>query len=318
MTSSFDIKLISTGAIIGIVGVLVMIFVPLAAFPIILISLAPTIYLSYYRDPIHSITASLITCAAMSFVFHAALPTSLFIAACVPGTIIGTVAKKKLSFGDVMKIAVLACIVCDVVSTFIFTSWTGESIAPTAEQIDLFFASLDPSQVSVIGEDAITALKQSVAYSLEYMRLLLPAEMIFFAASASILSLKLASFVFKKNHGAPMIAIPRFRDLKFPKSTLIVVLFAFICSVVSDGAPNSFIGQMGVNFDAVSMVLFAIEGLAVASFFMARKGVPVIIRAIVVILTPFIAIMSTIFMTVGVLDIGFGLREIAAEKGRRS
>ncbi|GHV57726.1 hypothetical protein FACS1894216_22280 [Synergistales bacterium] len=153
-------------------------------------------------------------------------------------------------------------------------------------------------------------IKESISRSARSITLLVPFGMILWSVAEAWISYVFASRVGKKRGGEAFFVLPPFSGWAFPRN----VLFAFITGLLADymGQEREMypIFQAGANLCAVTGALFSVQGLSVAYFFMERRNIPKAARAPLIILTPFIPILSYIFCIVGIIDMGFNIRRL--------
>jgi uncharacterized protein YybS (DUF2232 family) len=229
---------------------------------------------------------------------------------------IGALAK-RIKGPDLLLPGIACSICCKLVVSYFMYKATGFNIlSPDAASIEQVFISIAESSrlSSVAGQDA-ASLRENIGNYVKYVLILIPYSFVIFTSLEVIFSCILSSKVHTARAGESFFKLPPFGEWKFPRNILVPLVVGILCEFAAERNQGAYLlAQISANLGAVTWTLFAIQGLAVAYFFMELRGFPKIIRVVIIVLTPLFQVLGGIFSIVGILDIGFDLRKRAGRK----
>lgn len=279
-------------------GIYFPILIPCCAFPVLL--------LTYEKNAVSAAFCTLLTvfslCLFLSadFVFFYTLGFALF------GITTGNFAKKTNSSVSLLAFAVIFSVCCKLLSTLLYYRLTGVNmlIPPgTEEMLANFATTWQGGSGAALSIDSAEFRQKT----LDTFALFLPVGIFLGAAIEALACLYTASAVHKFRTGERMFALPAFSAWSFPKSLFAALLAGFACSLFA--GESYVLRQIGANTTLVTGMFFVIQGLSFACFMMERRKIPKLFRVSIIIISLMLWFLMEIFAIIGILDIGFGLRE---------
>jgi uncharacterized protein YybS (DUF2232 family) len=251
------------------------------------------------------------------FFTYREIPSLLYLIAFgLPGVALGVLAK-RIKGPELLLPGVAFSVCCKLAASYFLYKVTGFNIlSPDAAGIERAFLSIaeSASLSSMTGQDAVR-LRENIESYVEYVLILIPYSLMVFASLETMFSCILSSKVHKAWTGEGFFKLPPFGKWSFPRNILVPFAVGILCEFVAERSQGSYLlAQVSANLGAVTWTLFAVQGLAVAYFFMELRGFPKIIRVVIIVLTPLFQVLGGIFSIVGILDIGFDLRKRAGRK----
>src|SRR5699024_4859843 len=157
-------------------------------------------------------------------------------------------------------------------------------------------------------EDQLGQLQEQMAYAMD----LIPVGMAFIAILFAFLT-QWVSYKVMNRLENKQLRFPPFRSLRFPAAVIWVYFFALLFTFV-ELDPNSVFYLAVVNIFTLAGLLMTIQGLSFIFFYADYKKWPKAIPILSVVLTlilPFILLY--LVRILGIIDIGFGLRDRIAQ-----
>ncbi|MDR3164503.1 MAG: YybS family protein [Synergistaceae bacterium] len=273
---------------------------PVLTLPTTLIYPLPAVFLAFGRGFFCSLTSTLLASLLAGGALLGSYGITCFFMFGLPGVLIGYIADKCEKSGSLLVASASVGFACKLAGGLILYSFFGFNLlAPGAAELEgylnYFGVPADPAVTRAIVDRAI---------------LLVPYNMIFFSTVESVVCLLLTSAIQKKRTGEAFFVLPPFSEWAFPKNILFTLVVGFICARMAKGREDLYLLRlMGANLSELSRTILAVQGLSCACFFMERFGVPKPFRIAVIISTPFISLLGSIWVTVGLTDIGFNVRD---------
>ncbi|MBS4207148.1 YybS family protein [Bacillus sp. FJAT-50079] len=117
-----------------------------------------------------------------------------------------------------------------------------------------------------------------------------------------------------KRLGVDVPKFEPFRKLRFPKSVLWYYLIALILTLVMNPEEGTYLYMVLINGAFILQTLLVIQGLSFIFFFAYEKKWPMIVPIIAVVLTFIMPIFLSIVRMLGIIEIGFDLRQRMGNK----
>jgi len=128
-------------------------------------------------------------------------------------------------------------------------------------------------------------------------------------AFISVIIIMAVNFPIIKRLGIDVPKFPPFRRLKFPKNILWLYLLVLIISLLFKIETDSYLHMAVVNAGLILQTLLVLQGLAFIFFYCHMKKWSIAIPILAVVLTFFLPFFLSIVRVLGIIDIGFDLRE---------
>ncbi|MFP4482593.1 MAG: YybS family protein [Thermovirgaceae bacterium] len=163
-------------------------------------------------------------------------------------------------------------------------------------------------RIGMSGEALRTAEGQ-IRSTLNLLPYVFPALLIMASALDSFLSYVISRAVMKRIGKGMLPPIPALSYWSFPKNLFWALLVAVLFSMASfiENVPE-IIPRIGMNLRILVMILFYLQGLAVAWAYMCQKGAPKALRYIGVALSLFVPLLTQLILLLGIIDMWFDLR----------
>ena len=129
------------------------------------------------------------------------------------------------------------------------------------------------------------------------------------SAFITVILLMVVNFPIMKRLGYDVPRFQPFRSLKFPKSILWYYLIALVLSLAVNPDVGSYWYMVLINAAYILQTLLVIQGLAFIFYFCHCKKWPKAIPIILVFLTFLLPLLLSIVRMLGIIDIGFNLRQ---------
>ncbi|MBS4223869.1 YybS family protein [Lederbergia citrea] len=175
---------------------------------------------------------------------------------------------------------------------------------------DLFKSSVTQytDALSIIGQSPPPELQDQLGEMIRMMNSMAP-TLLLITAFITVLILMAVNFPIIKRLG---IAVPKFepfRLMKFPKSILWYYLIALVLSMLMKLEVGSYWYMALVNAAFILQTLLVIQGLSFIFYYNHIKKWPKFIPILAVILTLVLPFILSIVRVLGIIDIGFNLRQ---------
>lgn len=224
---------------------------------------------------------------------------------------IGMCAKKAPRFSDMMLLSILISIISKLCAVFMVYSFSGVNILiPNAAQVEHILSSLGDLGIPSSGGSDAQAINDIIPSMIDHLSILVPSTLILFSAVEALASIALASKIRTRRGASPITQIPHFHDWSFPKNILLVLLAGYVLGIIAETNNNDIIlAQAGTNLSVIARILFIIQGLATACFFLERRNFPKTLRIAIIVAVLIIPFLGDVFSIVGILDLGLDLRK---------
>lgn len=153
--------------------------------------------------------------------------------------------------------------------------------------------------------EAITRLKESV----EMMQYMMPSMFVFLAMLLAFITVVAIKPILVRLQ-VKMNPFPPFREINFPKSILWYYLLILLLSFV-EMEKGTFGYTAFLNFFFILQLLMVIQGLSFIYYYCHQKRIPKAVPIVLTVLTPFLLYIIRIL---GIIDLGFQLRNRISKK----
>ncbi|RDW15232.1 DUF2232 domain-containing protein [Oceanobacillus arenosus] len=225
------------------------------------------------------------------------------------GMMIGNAIFKNLSAYETLARGTLGFII-GMLFIFVFTQVVFDvNVMNDMNEIVEQSVSMSNDMIEQFGIQGIQTeeLERVIQLQIELMFDLLPAIMIltvvFLAFLVQWIGYKFINKLYKRK-----LRFPPFRKLQFPSSLLWIYMIVLLFSIIeTDHTSTLFV--MIQNASLITGTLMIIQGFSFIFFFAQHKGLPKVIPILAVVFTLFIPILLSFVRILGIIDIGFKLRE---------
>lgn len=162
--------------------------------------------------------------------------------------------------------------------------------------------------MTAMGQEANNQLYEQLDAGIEMFETLLPTVLIM-TAFIMVFFLQLLNLPIVKRFGVEVRKWKPFRELTFPKSILWYYLLAIIASLLFQPGEGSYWFLAVVNLTYILQTLMVIQGLSFIFYFSYKKGLPNAFPILAVVLSLLLPILLYIVRLLGIIDLGFGLRQ---------
>lgn len=229
------------------------------------------------------------------------------------GLSIGFGVRKNYSAGLTLIIASLASLVSKLLLIYIVTRVMG------ANPIDIFIESMEKSielsseLYKSMGLKNVEDATKTFMTSIEVFKMILPASFIFASVLDSYLNYIIARMILKR-FKLDMQPFPPFASWKFPNNVSLGFIMLAILTYVGGylGLKNS--QDIMINIFWIFYLLFLIQGFAVVYHYLVSKGLPKIVRIIILVFISINRILAFAIVIIGLLDGIFNFRKLSADK----
>ncbi|KAB2330280.1 YybS family protein [Bacillus mesophilum] len=142
----------------------------------------------------------------------------------------------------------------------------------------------------------------------EMIQTLIPTLLIM-SSFLTVFFLQLIAFPIIKRFGVEVSKSKPFRELSFPKSILWYYLLAIIASLLLQPEEGSYWFLALVNLTYILQIFMVIQGFSLIFYFSYKKGLPKAFPIIALVLSLLLPILLYIVRLLGIIDLGFGLRQ---------
>lgn len=164
-----------------------------------------------------------------------------------------------------------------------------------------------------LGQTPNVQITQQIEDMIKLTKVLAPSLLIG-VAFVSVILLMVVNFPILKRFGVNVPQFPPFRNLKFPRSILWYYLITLIISLVADLKEGTYLYMVVMNAAYILQMLLLIQGLAFIFYYSYLKNWSRAIPIIATVMTFLWPIFFSIVKLLGIIDLGFDLRERLARK----
>ncbi len=219
--------------------------------------------------------------------------------------------EKKYGFKKTLFFGVIASIMASIVSFTLMSYFAGINVKEMLEQSFTLGSQINQSIYKSLGSnpDELDEMNKVMENMKNMLIMLLPSSIIFGSAMFAYLNYIVSGSILKRM-GKPIEKPERFSYLRLPRNILMGSFIILALTFV--------LGQWkAVNFETLFanvlylfFTVYLIQGLAVASYYMERRGLSKGPRIIIIILVLIIPSASYILMFTGLFDVVFNIRKL--------
>ena len=283
-------------------------FVPLLTFPLMCFYAFPALYITKQHGIVYSAIWAFITSALLTVSFGAVFSLIFICSFGAAGVLLGLLARRVTDSVALLVNGVALSLAAKLAAVLLIYAITGVSLlSPDVSEVETavrtFFAGTPLGAGWMQSGSDINA-------AIQHVIMLIPFSIILFTAIEVLACYSLASKLARRASGSGFFALPPMSGWSFPKNILVALLVSFVCELLAQrDADYYFLRQIGANLGALLRVLFIVQGLAVASFFLRGKALVRIARPLLIVLAVLVGQVGDIFSIAGIIDIGFDLRK---------
>ncbi|MCR2822676.1 YybS family protein [Lederbergia panacisoli] len=133
-------------------------------------------------------------------------------------------------------------------------------------------------------------------------------------AFISVIIIMVVNFPILKRLGIDVPKFQPFRRLKFPKNILWLYLLVLVLSIIFKFESDSYLQMAVVNAGLILQTLLVIQGLSFIFFYCHLKKWAIVIPILAVIFTLLMPVILSIVRVLGIIDLGFDLRQRIKQK----
>jgi uncharacterized protein YybS (DUF2232 family) len=269
-----------------------------------------------YRRGVRAGTLSVLCVSSALFAAFLAVPSVIYVLSIGSVGILLGAAVRKFNGADALLAGIICSLCCKLAATYFLYRATGFNLlSPDPAGVEQTLLAVFESRMATLPGIDASAVRADISGRVRYILLLIPFNMILFASLEVFLSYTLSSKVHAARGGEAFFKLPPFGKWSFPKNILATLMVALVCGYVSQRNPDAYLlAQVSANLGTLAWTLFAVQGLAVAYYFMEARGFPKAVRVAIILLTPITQYLGSLFSIVGIIDMGFDLRKRARRK----
>ena len=240
-----------------------------------------------------------------------ALPVTLLTG--FPGITIGYHLRKSHSTIRIFISTVLVILGCLIVM-FGFSVWFMNMNVIT-ESIEMLKTSVDKSteMLATFGQTPSDKSIENIYVAIDLLDTLIPSMFVITSLILSFLILLVAQ-PFLKRFSEKKLKWPPFRDLQLPKSILWYYLITMIVAMTTNPNQGEFLFIVISNLLFILQFFVLMQGLSFVFFWSDRQGWSKVIPTIMIIFIFMSPLFQFIVRFLGVIDLGFPLRQNIAKK----
>lgn len=307
-------KLTEGALFLAIYAVLLLItlYIPVLGIVVNLFLALPFIMFAAKNDRKSSIVL-LIGAVFISLIVGTLLAIPLALAYGMTGLVIGDFIREKKSRASAYIAASIVFLVNVVIQyavavAFFKMDFIKESIQLFKESITMSMNMLD-----TLGQTPNEQFMEQLEAGVDMIGALTPSLFVL-ASFMIVFIIQLVSFPIIKRFGTDIPGWKPFRELKLPKSLLWYYLLALLASIVFNPTEGSYWFLALVNLAFVLQLFMILQGLSFIFFISHEKGISRAVPVIVTVLAIFIPILLYIVRILGIIDLGFDLRQRIGKK----
>ena len=217
------------------------------------------------------------------------------------------------NFGAVKSfiITLVSAFVSQIVAVGILTVFMGINVMET--ELNLIQESFDQSfqmyESMGMGKEQIDEAKSQVAPTLELLSHLMPVLLLMLALINTIACKLTSQWIFPKIGMKEISTFPQFREWKFPVAFMYIAAFSFIGMYWGFTREWTLIYEISINLLIFAMIVGAVEGFALMSFFADRHNVSKFMRRLIFFILILNMTLLEIVAFTGLFDMIFDYRK---------
>jgi len=306
-------SLVESSLLAGVAVVLFLAshFLPVVGIGFSLLCPAPLVVLGMRHDLKKATLGLLVASILIMLILGPVGSLFFFLGFGVLGVGLGYLARKMDSGVEIMLYGILISLGSKLLLMILASKLTG---------VNPF--SLDPGEMQQIvdrvfifyeerglGGQNLSEIKEQLYNSLRMMPLIFPALLSVASAVDCYLSYVVSRVVLKRAGSPALPPLPSFSEWRFPRSIFWALLVSVLLSLMgARGEAWNIWLKIGTNIRLLVNMVFLLQGLSLAWWFLSLKKVHSLIKASVTVLILFIPFMSQVALLLGIIDMWFDLR----------
>jgi uncharacterized protein YybS (DUF2232 family) len=310
MTRDSNVKALANTALATALSVIIAIiglFVPVLALTSLLWPVPVIVIVKRYglRYGVYSTIASGLIVGMISEPIYAAY---VILAYGALGLSIGYGVQRGYSAGRILTVTAVVSLLSKLLLMYAVTRLMG--VNPLEIQLESMEKGLELSMefYDKMGIEVPEEMKEAFLSSFKLLKVTLPALLIMVALMDSYLNYIIARIVLKRL-GLQMEVLPPFAEWRAPGNLTIGFLILMALSVAGGYLGLDNIDVVLSNILLLFQMVFLVQGLSVAYFFLSRKGVNKFFKILLMVLILFNQALAMAAMLAGILDVIFNFRE---------
>lgn len=167
--------------------------------------------------------------------------------------------------------------------------------------------------MTALGQEPPEAVRKNLYASIDMLNTLLPALLVLSSMLMAGLFF-LASHPILKRFSEKKVSWPPLRELQLPKSLLWYYLITMITAFFLMPEENSFFYMVIANMLMILQLLMLLQGYSLLFFFSHIKGWAKAVPVTILIISLFLPLFQSILRIVGIMDLGFPIRDNLLKK----
>lgn len=307
-------KQLTEGAIlIALYSIILLLFLYIPLIGIVVLFLLPLPFIIYtIRNGLKNASIFFIASLAISFIVGNFIGLTMTFMFGSSGIVLGYLIEKQkgrysLLLGGTVAYLLNIAVFYVITVSLLNINLIEESITMTRESLDT-----SNELLTLIGQESNEQALQQFEEAIKIFPYLLPSTFLMIAFLFSLLT-QVFSNPFLKRLKIKIDSWPPFRDLRLPRSLLwyylIVMLFMFIEFEVGTYGYTAVI-----NLFYILQLLMMVQGFSFLFYYCHQKGISKAVPIVIIIFSLFIPILLYIIRILGIIDLGFQMREKIAPK----
>ena len=301
-------------AIIGIISFYMPLFFFLSMFwavPIVIIGLRNGLKISVISTIVSSILVSILTTPAMGL--------SFLLVFGLPGITMGFLLNRGYNTVYVIMISGLVFAVCNVAGILLSFALTGVNISSGVNTMFKEMQEIYSTQMAQItdmyakngiSQEQLQKMFPPVEMMMEQMRMMIPSIFIIAGMISAFINFKAVRLILGRI-GYQMKDIKKFQYWRLPSNFLSGMIIMLLLSYIGVYLKIINADTILLNIFTIMLAIVSTIGLSIASFYMIKRNVPKVLRAIILFLG--FLNLPYIFAMVGIFDSAFNLRKLNSE-----
>jgi uncharacterized protein YybS (DUF2232 family) len=279
-----------------------------------------------YRHPARMGVLVVFVAVFLSFIFANISGVLVSLPSAVTGLVMGIAYRRKKEAGQVIVLGMIAQLVLSLAGIGLtmaiiqtnpiddmikgMQEVTNQTISEMQRQIDQSIHQIPADQQNGPQAKQLAQMKESMEQVKTQMSgllpMVIPAFFIIFSLFSALLNHALFRLILRRM-GAQIQALPALHNLRFPRSILYYYLIVLFLSMMQGLQEYHFLHMVVLNLMFIMPLLFFIQGLGFIAHIIRRRGLSrglLVVAVILFLIPPF----SYILLLIGILDVGFSLR----------
>ncbi|RKJ79386.1 MULTISPECIES: YybS family protein [unclassified Pyramidobacter] len=161
-----------------------------------------------------------------------------------------------------------------------------------------------------VGAELSAAVRAQLEATMKIMPLIVPAVLILVAVIDSAACYWITGHVLGRLDRVELPKLPPFSRWRFPSSLMWAFLVGLLCTWAGASYPAQagFLIRVGLNLDLLVRTLFLIQGMSLAAWYMDRRGLPRIVRNVILVTLAVVPFLSQLATFAGIIDMCWNIR----------